>query len=228
MSVIFFTLLISLNPQAHCFKNLRLEEIVTLKVENDPRKLFFTPDGKTLVLLFDSNKNIMLLNVSNLNNIKSKKISHKKGDISKIAISPDSKTLATTTHPWKAPYNIRLWDISNWQHKESIFYKDLPFENYISDFAFSPDWKKLVSLVHNSITWWDVSNWQKQVKQIETIRSPKNSSKIAFNPNGTMLAIVSDSPPCLLWRWSPPEKFLLCGCELWNWECPKNRSSANS
>jgi len=107
-----------------------------------------------------------------------------------IAISPDGKLLAVAHGSWSTSGLVRLWDLAD--RKELVEFSE---SIGITSVAFSPDGRRFVYGVWNG-TVKIVEIATKQTVQIRTV----NPARVAFSPDGKMVATASELPGKLkLW-----------------------------
>ncbi|HYV39562.1 MAG TPA: WD40 repeat domain-containing protein [Gemmataceae bacterium] len=141
----------------------------------------FSPAGKLLASATSDNTTELW----DINSTKSTAILKPKaegpGSVLSVAISPDSKTVASGS-----ARRISIWDVAS---KKTAVQFEVGV-GAIRCIAFSPDGKILASTLSRSITLWDVAN-HKALRSIDSGQT--QLCGLAFSPDGKMLASVSES-----------------------------------
>jgi len=107
-----------------------------------------------------------------------------------IAISPDGKLLAVAHGSWTTSGLVRLWDLT-----ERKVLAEFPESAGITSVAISPDGQRFVYATWNGFVK-IVEIATKQTVQIRTV----NPARVAFSPDGKMVATASELPGKLkLW-----------------------------
>lgn len=157
----------------------------------------FSPDGKTLAL-GTTNNPVKLRDVLT-GDERILKDSIYRGS---FAFSSDGKSLATVAVDFGE--GITLWDVASGRKLRTLpakaaypaDYGDCDYEGSLSQVAFSPDGKTVVSRIHCAAELWNVRTGMR-------IRKFKGSfdagSSIAFSPDGKTLAGRAHKGPVKLW-----------------------------
>ncbi len=135
-------------------------------------RLFFSPDSQLLLGASNSQEATTL----NLWNTTTGQLLRSWQTMAyRIAFHPDGVTLAVANYD-KGP--LRLFDLRTWN-----LVREMPVSPYVRDIAFNPDGSLLVVVYDEKIEFWDTASG-------ELIRIIEGSfSRIAFSPDGTLLAI---------------------------------------
>ncbi|KAH7129023.1 hypothetical protein EDB81DRAFT_138473 [Dactylonectria macrodidyma] len=112
------------------------------------------------------------------------------GFIRKMALSPDQKTLATTSNS----HNLLLWDIESGRLLHSLQSLELMHSSQSLELvpsfcriAFSNDGINLAMSNMEAIQVWELATGRCQWSQVDSVRSLLETA-LAFSPNGKMLA----------------------------------------
>lgn len=97
-----------------------------------------------------------------------------------VAISPDSKYLATTSTDMA---HVNIFSIKTGKLKKSLRHKDA---NGPLSFAYSPDGKKLISLGTDSLKCWDTKTFK---TLHEKMFSNTYGYRVAYSPNNSCFAV---------------------------------------
>ncbi|MDE0635096.1 MAG: WD40 repeat domain-containing protein [Candidatus Poribacteria bacterium] len=115
-----------------------------------------------------------------------------------IALSPDKRTLASTTQPkqdkhFSIKVSIQVFDVDTGDTLFSL----VGHNGLIKDLAFSPDGKTLASADYEKIHLWDVDTKTSRA----TFKAPGTGfSALAFSPNGKLLASGCRDGSVRLWN----------------------------
>ena len=111
------------------------------------------------------------------------------GVVTAPAFSPDGKTLAGV-----ARGSITLWDVTSGEERVTL---DSDFQSVVTDLAFSPDGKTLAGVVKkdSTIIVWDVDSGSQQW----VLSGNTKVNRIAFSPDGTLLASGGKDAQIKLW-----------------------------
>jgi WD40 repeat protein/transcriptional regulator with XRE-family HTH domain len=119
-----------------------------------------------------------------------------------LALSPDSRTLATTIQSGM----IRLWDVTDrWQPKATATMTEHSKE--VVSAAFSPDGRLLATgSKDQTVRLWDVVN-RHEPRAIGTIPTHTDAvGAVAFAPTGTVLATAGSDRTAQLWDVTDPQQ----------------------
>jgi WD40 repeat protein/serine/threonine protein kinase len=104
------------------------------------------------------------------------------GSVTCVAVSPDGRTLATTSNERA----VRLWDISTGREQTPLLH-----DGYIDAAAFSPDGKLLVTGGYGRLHLWEVATGESRGRIGEA--NPIWPFRPAFSPDGRTLAWAEDN-----------------------------------
>lgn len=155
--------------------------------------VFFTPDGKQLV---SCNGSLLTPNTARVWDVATGK-ELRRWPIPgswKLALSPDGKLLAGLGAALPNQNTIALWDVGTGKQ-----IRELPFEgvqDFVSDLAFSPDGKRLVSGGESMLRLFDVAKG----KQLRTFGEGKRIYSVAFSSDGKTVAVGRRVEPITLWE----------------------------
>ena len=197
MATLFMLLALFL-PHAHPqeYTQLNLPEGAVMRLGKGAiNAIQYSPDGARLAVagsigiwLYDTttHKEVTLLTVQT-------------GEVTSVAFSPDGTTLASTSGPWLDD-TVRLWDTTTGELKKTL-------TGHTST-AFSPDGKTLASgsgdntVLEDSTGHTDsaVRLWNTVTVEYEvTLTGDSWVYGVAFSPDGTTLASVSEGLTVRLW-----------------------------
>ncbi len=108
-----------------------------------------------------------------------------------VAFSPDGRLLATHS---SRETEARVWDVASRRQVASLEAHLSPAG--ISHLAFSPDGKRLVTGSH-ALRLWDVATWRPIGKPL--MNRQIGGIRVAFSPDGSVLATTSDGGRVRLW-----------------------------
>ena len=179
------------------------KKIKTIKGYN---KVYFSPDGKTLVALYPglNDPSIAILDVATGDKIKTLSTKTFTNDLNpisascSIALSPDGNLLAAGCTPrWSEVGHVALWDV-----KTGDMIKELKGQEFgLNSITFSPDGKLLASggWGYKNVIIWDIKTGDriKELHRNQDNHSPVYS--VTFSPDGKLLAAGSDDYSIILW-----------------------------
>ncbi len=146
-------------------------ELSTLKHDDWVHAVVFSPNGKLLASV--DGKKIKIWDVN-----KRQEIAQLEADenwVGAIAFAPNSDIFASAG----SEGNIKLWSVSNWK-----VFREIKDVSSVSDLAFSPDGKNIVS-AGQSVVVWSVENGRKVASFTEHTGWVMEA---AFAPDGTTIA----------------------------------------
>ncbi|NJP90796.1 protein kinase [Nonomuraea sp. FMUSA5-5] len=108
-----------------------------------------------------------------------------------VAFSPDGRLLATHS---SREAEAHVWDVASRRQVASLEAHLSP--SGISHLAFSPDGKRLVTSSH-ALRLWDVATWRPIGKPL--MNRQIGGIRVAFSPDGSVLATTSDGGRARLW-----------------------------
>ncbi len=150
------------------------------------RRIFFSPDGKTLASTRGSREGIKLWDVTN-GTVKKTLMGQFLFGNHNVLLSPDGQTLASDHNK-----EIYLWDTVTGKHRVLKGHTES-----VNGFAFSPDGQTLASCSRDqTIRLWDVATGEH--KQTLT-GHPAPVTRITFSPDGGTFVSVSDDKTIYLW-----------------------------
>src|SRR6516162_10274224 len=120
-------------------------------------------------------------------------LAKQKHNVDSLAVSPDGKTLATSTGAWNKslPGDLRLWDLRSRKEIGA-----LPHPQPVLAAAFSPDNRLLAAVDHTgAIKVWDV----KTRKPVVTLFQDPACGSVEFSPDGKLLATGDFTGRVTLW-----------------------------
>ena len=159
-----------------------------------------SPDGNIIAIAFDKDN---LIKLCDMHTSEQKLIltGHTHTEILRLAFSPDSKTLASTSLDEDA---IRLWDAQTGENTE-VFVLDSAWRRDVADWwgdrawwglAFSPDGKTLAGGGGEIILLWDIDTGKTKMR----LTMPTHRVfDLAFSPDGKTLASAGYESNINLW-----------------------------
>src|SRR3989338_2869790 len=176
-----------------------------IKTISGYNKVFFSPDGKTLVALYPglNDPSIAVLDFATGNKIKTLSTKTFTNDLNpisascSIALSPDGNLLAAGCTPrWSEVGHVALWDIKTGDRIKEL-HRNQDNHSPVYSVTFSPDGKLLAAGSYDySIILWDVAAG----KNIKNLKGHSGSVKsVVFSPDGKILASVSSDKTIILW-----------------------------
>jgi WD40 repeat protein len=164
-------------------------------------KVAFSPDGK-IFAVSDANSDrpgrIVLWDVDSGKERAAS--TSQKGGVTVLAFSPDGKTLASAGFG-RSRFGLRihLWDVGSMKELRaiSLFFEGSDSYYAVTQLAFSPDGKMLISRGHeNHIRLWDVASGKERIPA----EGPSYSIyDLAYSPNAKLVAAASENR---IWLWS--------------------------
>ncbi|KAJ8129608.1 hypothetical protein O1611_g4022 [Lasiodiplodia mahajangana] len=128
--------------------------------------------------------------------VRQQTIEPQKGAIWAVAVSPDGKTLASST---SRDWTVSLWNVGDGAHIRSLE----GHNSYVRSIVFSPDGKTLASASDDeTVRLWDLTSTALSYKTFKGHTLSVNA--VAFSPNGEMLASASDDRTVRLWDTTAP------------------------
>ena len=159
---------------------------------NEIRCLAFSPDGSSLV---SGANDQMIYRWDPASGEFLNEIGRNPGFVRSLVFSPSIKALASAS----GAGTLRLWNPDGKILKENI-----PFEDYFTGLAFSPDGSLLVGSAENSYLWFFDGETLERLAYIKAHEGDINS--VAFSPDGSLLASGSDDKTLKVWQVNRSEK----------------------
>lgn len=159
----------------------------------------FSPDGQTLATASEYDETVELWDISTGAPIRS--INAHTDDVFCMAFSPDGKRLATGGVDDEIS-TIKLWDVSNGEHKATMIADDKTNTLGVRDITFSPDGSKLASCAgfwyfgDTNVKIWDLASMELQSTLIGHV---KGVLSVSFSADGKTLASGSADRTICLW-----------------------------
>ncbi len=156
----------------------------------------FSEDGTKLVSVGRPHDEIQIWNLTDETTspiIADIDMDFKNGQLTAIALSPDSRFLATAIHEWKKVYPIQMWNADT---EEQLFILT-GHERRIKSLTFSPDGKTLASGdEYRTIHLWNMDTKTTRA----TFKAPSSFYALSFSPNGKLLASGCGDGSVRLWN----------------------------
>jgi RNA polymerase sigma factor (sigma-70 family) len=155
-----------------------------------PSSLAFSPDGKQILSCGGRNFDPALPpdNTVRVWDVAGGKEQHRLTDegASLVAFSPDGKTIAST---WGSA--IRLWDTATGKPADA----QLAPQGRVQCLALAPDGKTIATRTPEGISIWDAAGG----KELRRLAGEKGGGKIAFAPDGRLLAVPEEDGSIRFW-----------------------------
>jgi WD40 repeat protein len=152
-------------------------------------QLSFSPDGRTLLVLFANQPSALLVDAGTGKGLRT--LAGHQGALRGAAFSPDGKRLVTFS--WDG--TVRLWNARTGQPLG----KPMRHPAAVEAVAFSPDGKRLATLSGKTATIWDSSTR----KLLATLKGHGGLiSSAAFSPDGKRLVTGAQDMNAVLWETS--------------------------
>jgi WD40 repeat protein/uncharacterized caspase-like protein len=157
-----------------------------------PNQLALSPDGQTLAVGTNDNKdNVLLFNVRDGSLLRT--LSGHKNVVSALAFSPDGRTLASGS--WDE--TLILWNVADGSRLRSLTRQhERSFLRWVDALAFSPDGKTLASgFEDRTLTLWDAATGTElrtllgHTRQIDTLAFSPDSSKLLSGSRDTSVKV---------------------------------------
>jgi WD40 repeat protein len=143
---------------------------------SDRNRACLAPDGCTLAVTDHARGQVVVLDLKTLD---AEPLPGGHPNVAYVAISPDSRWVATSTYMGKG---VRVWNLRN-----RALVKELAIED--KSLAFSPDGKWLVTSTWDEYHFWSTESWEAG----PTIPSGGGlDNPLAFTRDGTLLAITTN------------------------------------
>jgi WD40 repeat protein/serine/threonine protein kinase len=126
-------------------------------------------------------------------------VSHQ-GDVTAISFSPDGKLLSTAGMEDR---RVKVWDVASILKGNCKEKHTLAAPTLICDLAFSPDNRRLAAISRDKLRMWDVETGHEALTlhgANQRYWDPPFSPRVAFSPDGTLLAGTNWNESISLWE----------------------------
>lgn len=115
------------------------------------------------------------------------------GEVRSVAFSIDGSLLATRVEQYAEP--VRLWDVGAGTLVGEI--GSPAKQDYIRNFAFSPDGSNFAIQTDKEVTVWRLSD----MRRIALLRHADSIASFSFSPDGLLVAVKTNKKDAVVWAW---------------------------
>src|SRR5262249_26038438 len=189
LSIVLVCVSISMTKTCPAIKPAAPEPLLTLEGHDlHVRSVAFSPDGRYLAS-GSADRSIALWNLQT--GLIQTTYRIKEGTFSRLAFSPDGKSLAVANANGSLPSTVCLWNIETGKLDAELS----GFESAIYAIAFSSDGKSLVAGGREGMRSWD----PRSGRQLAVLKTDSWIQRIALNPKKPECAAIMISDQLVIW-----------------------------